>query len=379
MVSDTAYWLGAADKVWLYFDFFFNASNQGYSLRLKDDDQMDILKDGASIADNSAITKKLSSARRIKITRDSSGNFEVFIDGVSQLTVTDTDYTTTTKIRLRLASANGATISCIVQDVWTPSSVLTSNVVNSAKAVVWGEAIYVCYRSSGSAFETTEIIAKDSSSNIPRIVHINCTDIMLWSRDGSPSGNRNVYFMAVEAQTLKAYNEDMTQVDSITLTTYGTCIIPISSSVLLIAGSTGQFSGMLSFDRATMTAETFTEALITWTAIGSFQGSFANWYTKDSASNIYLVSNDLGKSQGHAPSYLFRFTNTDITATLPTISAIDVLSDFTARGIFELNDSIYFFGTQHYGDIGRDAIVKYPNTLIYSSAKERDLSEDDDE
>jgi len=50
----------------------------------------------------------------IKVTRDTSGNFELFLDGVSKGTVTDTDVTTSSYIKYR---EWGTAITCYVNDL----------------------------------------------------------------------------------------------------------------------------------------------------------------------------------------------------------------------------------------------------------------------
>jgi hypothetical protein len=316
-----------------------------------------------------------ASARTYKITRNSSGNFEVFENGVSLGTVTDTTHSVAryvgyfTLVGLTTPSGSNPVTaqSTWIDDIKLPSlgsadAGVASNFVN------YNNGLYTCWYTNDTIFTQTTLLAASVSSNLPLIMHINARDIAVWSRDGQPTASKNTFLAATRGQVVRVYNAS-TQVFTGALTIYGSCVIPISSTVLVVLGTTGENNGVPAFEVLTFTAEAWTlsgtQKVVTLD--GNTQGMVVSSAALDSSGDLYFAVSDLSNSAGSLPSRLCIVTATDLIATRPTVTSALTFSDFVIRGIFAMAGTIYLHGARIRGTESFASVLKYPSTVMWES------------
>lgn len=283
-----------------------------------------------------------------------------------------TTYTTTAYLFFLIgANANNGTLS--IDDVATYNSTTGLNIGQMGKVLQYNNELWMCYSSTQAAFTITELVARDPVNKIPEIRHICASDIAVISRDGNMGTAQNVFLFAVKDNVLKMY-EGTTVVATINLTVYGTAILRISSTVVVVVGSTADNSGIPMFEVITFNANAVTVASQKlMTADGSISGVICNSAAVDSNGTSYFAFVDMTDSLATQPCRIFRITSTDMLATNPTISAIDIVPNFVVRGLAAIGGTVYMFGANREGFKVVDCIKQYPATEIYRSSKEIDL------
>ncbi len=315
----------------------------------------------------------------IKITRNSSGDFEIFSNGVSKLTFTDNTFTTSTTMELRLGTtATGVPTNSnpivAADNVKIPLSINATQGLQ-AKTIGFNNEIWIAYPSTNAPFAVTTIFDSQGLTNTPTIKHINATDIVPWSRLRD-IGGQNVYLLAVRGSTVKAFKPDQTEVYSATLSTTGTVIAPIDGDRFLVGGTAGAFNGAVTFERITLQRISFapgsTDVIH---ADGSVKGTLANSFAIDSNGFYYFVYNDFSNLDGQIPSRLFRFSPTDLLSVAPdfTLTSQEFMPNFRARGLADISGEVYLFGAKIIGSRAQSAIIKLPGTFIYESQEEIEL------
>jgi hypothetical protein len=303
----------------------------------------------------------------VKVTRDSSGNWEVFENGASLGTFTDNTYTTTQYFGFKVRWAANTPTS-VVDDVSFPAPA-TDVWGQPSKFLNYYNALYTCWDSGGSSFAFTTVRTASTASNIPKVVHQNAKDICVWNRDGSPTGSVNAYLASVYGSVLRAYNGE-TQVLTTNTTIVGTCVIPLSSTKILVMGTTAANNGVPAIEIITMDAEAWTvTSQVVLIADGATSGTVAPYAAFDTSGSLYFCSNDMSANLGTQPSRLFVCSAADLTATRPTITAMYTLTDFTARGVFSLQGTVYIFGARRRGTDSFAAIMKASGLPVWESTK----------
>lgn len=309
----------------------------------------------------------------VKITRDSSGNWEVFENGASLGTFTDNTYTTTKYFGFKVRWAANAPTN-VIDDVSFPG----------AASGVWGQppklinyynALYTPWDSGGSTFAFTTIRSASTASNLPKIVHQNVNDMVVWQRDGSPTNNLNTYLASCNGTTLRAYNGE-TQVLTTATTIVGTCLIPLSSTKLLVLGVTAANNGIPAIEIVTVDAEAW---IITSQVVLQFDGATAGkpmpYACLDSSGALWFATADMSLSLGTQPSAIYYATAADLTATRPTLTAKYTMTDFIIRGLFSFQGSVFMFGSVKRGTNAYASIRKTDGTVVYESTKAISLSD----
>lgn len=313
-----------------------------------------------------------NTAITVKITRDGSGNFEVFANGASIGTFTDTTYTSTRFFSFA-GVGGGRYAYARIDNVYFPS-VSAANAGVSSKFINYYNSLYTPWDSGGTAFAFTTVRAASQASNLPKIVHQNARDICVWQRDGSPTANLNTYLAAVGGNTVRCYNGE-TQVLTASTTVAGTCVIALNSTTLIVLGVTSAGNGVPAIEIIKFTAETWTIATqVVLQLDGATSGSVAGYACLDSNGALYFATVDLVANLGCMPSRLFYVTSTDMLATLPTLTASWTLTDFVCRGIFSLQGVVHLYGARKRGTNSFACIMKVDGTTVYESTKAVDLS-----
>ncbi len=320
-----------------------------------------------------------ATAITVKITRDVSGNFEIFEGGVSRGTVTDTTYTAGGRLcfstYLGINGSGASTSTTTVDNVYIPGQ-STSITGLSGKLVNYYNKLYTCWESGGTPFAFTVLKTGSQASNIPGITHQVANDIAVWQRDGSPTGVVNTYLASVQGATLRCYNAE-TQVVTASTTAFGNCVFPINSRTIVVIGTSGALgSGIPILEIIKFDAEAWTITSQTvLTLDGSTSGRVSSYAALDSDGALYFVTNDMSANQGTIPSRIFYVNATDLLATAPTITASYQLTDFVARGVFSLQGVIHIFGARRRGSESFAAIMKFDGTAVYESSKSINLSD----
>ena len=304
----------------------------------------------------------------VKITRDSSGNFEVFASGASIGTFTDTTYTTNRFFSFA-GFGGGRFAYARIDNVYFPGQATTINGF-AAKFISYYNSLYTCWDSGGAAFAFTTMRTASAASNLPKIVHQNANDICTWQRDNSPTGVINTYLAAVNSTTIRCYNNE-TQVLTASTTVYGNSIVPLNSTTLLVIGTISSIgSGIPAIEIIKMDAGAWTIASqVVIQFDGATAGRVSSYACLDSNGALYFATSDKSTVLGTQPSRLFYATATDLLATNPTLTAQYSLSDFVCNGVFNLAGVVYLFGSRIRGTDAFAAILKYPGTPIYESTK----------
>ena len=314
----------------------------------------------------------LNSAQTWKITRDVDGNFEVFQGGASLGTFNDTTYTSTQSFAYAGAHDSN-TPRALIDNVYFPGAGSSAGV--TSKFINYYNALYTCWDSGGTSFEFTTVRTASQASNLPKIVHQNASDIVIWQRDESPTNNINTYLVSVLGTTLRAYDGE-TQVLSQSITIVGTCVIPINSTTIAVIGTTSARNGIPAIEIVKFTAKTWTVATqVPLILDGATAGTVAGYASLDSDGALYFATNDLSANLGTQPSRLFYINSTDILATNPTITSSWTLTDFVCRGVFSLQGVVHLFGARKRGTNSYAAIMKSDGTTVYESTKAISLSD----
>lgn len=322
------------------------------------------------------VTGGTATAITVKITRDASGNFEIFEGGVSRGTGTDLTYTTNNQISFSTyRSASNGTVNTFIDNIkWIMPQPAGGGI--SGKFVNYYDSLYIPWDTSGTAFTFTILRNASQASNLPKITHVDAVDIAVWNRDGSPTSNVNTYLVACNGTTVRVYNGE-TQVSTELSTVYGDCVIPINSTTFAILGTiTTAGSGIPAIEIWKWTAETHTVATkVVLQLDGATRGSVVSSAALDSNGALYFATQDLSATLGMNPSRLFYVSSTDLLATLPTITKQYVLTDFSARHVFSQQGVVHLAGARRRGTESFAAIMKVDGTTVYESTKAIDLSD----
>ena len=325
------------------------------------------------------VTGGSATAITVKITRDSSGNFEVFEGGVSKGTVTDLTYTAAGALAFSsYLGYNSAAVfgsSSFIDEVYIPGTA-ANNLGIAGKFLNYDNSLFTAYYTADSAFTFTSIRTASAPSNLPAIVHINAKDIAVWSRDQEPTDSasaatsKNVFLVAVLGTTLRCYKAQ-TQVFTVSLTIYATAVIPISSTVIVAIGTVSENDGYPAMEVITMNAGAFSAPASQKPCRldGGGSGTVAGYSALDANGALYFASLDLSAALGTKPSRLFVVTAADLIATKPTISAQYTMTDFTIRGIFSMLGTVYLFGARRRGGNSYASIIKSSGAVVYESTK----------
>lgn len=314
----------------------------------------------------------------IKITRSAAGLFEIFSNGVSKGTATDNTVTTCTRMLLGAGSLYDSsyyTSYTVYAGGFTSikgPSLSSHNAGATSVCILYDNKIFICYESTAAAFTWTTIVAADVSTNQPEIVHINARSLCIWSRDGSPTAGKNQYLVASFGASIKVYNST-TLVDTIAVTPYISCLVPLDGTRLVAAGTVAEQDGKPALTLITMAAGTWTESLKEIVFDGGVEGSVCSSAAFDSNGVLYLCTNNMGANPLSTPSRLLAFTTTDLGATNIRMSAQYTLSGFMARGLFAVAGDIYLHGAYVENGISRAGIMKFPGTVSYKSPLEVDV------
>ena len=299
------------------------------------------------------------------ITRDSASGWTVACDGTIVGTVTDSTYTTCAKFAVFAEGIQSGDPTLTIDNIRIPST--TVNYTNvSGKCVIYNNKIVNCYPTTGSAFTFTTMVSASMATAQAGIQNISAQDICVFSRDGN-IGGFNVFLGAVIGQTLKVF-ADTTEKASVTLTTFGKSIIPISSTKLVVVGTSDNNNGIPLIEVVVFDAGAWTVASQTIITLdGGVTGAMCSHSAVDANGVVYMVSNDYSIVVGKVVTRLFRCNSTDITAAKPTVSQIDIIPNFQAKGLFNLAGTIYLFGAAIEGVSAYDTIMKIDGTVVYKS------------
>lgn len=313
---------------------------------------------------------KSATATIFKITRTIGGLMELFQDGGSLGTITDTSYTAAGYVgyatAVHITSATSADIATWITDIKLPTAV-SVDVADGSKFIAYNNGLFACWYTAGTAFAQTACVVASQASNIPAITHVNARDIAVWSRDGQPTANKNVFLAACRSQVFRCYNAS-TQVYTGATTLWGTCVFPINSTTIVVVGTTAENSGVLGFEVIKFNAEAWTVATQTVVTLdGGTSGRAVPSAALDSSGNLYIGCSDLTAALGAMPSRMAVITSTDLLATKPTVTSIINLNDIVLRGVFSLAGSVYIHGARIRGPLSYATVIKYPSTVVWES------------
>lgn len=320
---------------------------------------------------------------QVKVVRENDGTFTVYQDGVSLGSVIDAEITTCDETRFVLLNGFNQ-VTFAIDNVYFPTNVAQGNAGAAAKAVLYDHDIYYCYTTADANFTFTQIKERSLANNIPGIWHCNARDLIVWSRDqepttdGSAATSKNLYLVAGRDNTIKIYKADRSLVETVTTTVFIGGIVPINSTTLLVIGGQSEYDGKASFEIVSFASGTFTQTQKVFRADGGGQGIMCNSYAIDSNGIVYVAQSDFTNTPGTIPSRIFRFSSTDITATRPTITAVDTIPNLKVRGLFSQNGNVYLYGAVVDWPNAYNAIVKFPGTFVYKSTKANALHPLDD-
>jgi hypothetical protein len=318
-------------------------------------------------------TAKSATWTTIKITRSAAGLFEVFQDGVSLGTVTDNAYNTGGSVGVSSATLSGTGSPTTYWDNIYVPGVSANNVGVGSKFLNYDNGLYTCWYTGGAAFAFTGHKAMSQANNFPKIRHQNCKDFAVWSRDETPTSDKNIYLVSVLGTTIKAYNGE-TEIFTASIDIYATCVLPYNSTTVLAIGTTAENSGIPAIQVIKMDAGAWTIASkLFLQADGGTSGTVPGAACLDSNGAVYFVTNDQTANYGCFPSRVFYITSTDILATKPTITSWYTLSDFVARGVFSLAGTVYLYGSRIRGTDAYATVLKYPSTVMWESTLAKSL------
>jgi len=311
----------------------------------------------------------------IRINRSSTGVVELLCDSVSLGELTDTTFTASNYFAI-YEFPDAESILDISPEfdnfVFAATGSGSANVGHLGELIHYNNELWLAYVSTAAAFTITELKARADASNIPEIRHISAQDICVITRDGA-IGGYTTFLFAVTNNVLKIYTGTSVAA-TINLTVFGTCIHRVSSTAVVVAGTTATNSGIPIFELITFTANALTVASQKLFYLdGSTAGVMCNSSAIDSNGTHYFAFNDMSDSAGVMPGRIIRITSTDMTATNPTISAIEMLPNFVVRGLASIGGTIYLFGAKKDGNDVINAVMQYPSTILYESSHSIDL------